>query len=244
MSGFQEYVAVEASFSCLLPESMGFEEGVVFPLCFTTAAHALFNKEFLALPRPGFDVGLGSAGKSVLIWGGASAVGMNAIQPASAAGLEVFATASAKNSEYLKTLGASRVFDYTSESVVAEIVAALDASACAGIFQAAGAEVSVKPCLEAVEKTTGDIFVVTTTLLVEGLVPEGVRAKMVFGDEHDDILEIWEKFLPQGLAQRKYLVAPEPVIIEKKGLEGIQEGFDVLRKGISAKKVVVVANQG
>jgi hypothetical protein len=32
------------------------------------------------------------------------------------------------------------------------------------------------------------------------------------------------------------------VIIEKKGQEGIQEGFDVLRKGISAKKVIVVAN--
>ncbi|KAJ5309478.1 uncharacterized protein N7443_001939 [Penicillium atrosanguineum] len=242
MGGFQEYVVAEASFTCLLPEDMEFEEGVVFPLGITTASHALFNKEFLALEKPGLEIEMGSMGKSVLIWGGASVVGTNAIQLACAAGLEVYATASERNFEYLKMLGVSRVFDYNSESVVDEIVAALDAPSCAGIFQAAGAEDSVKPCLEIAEKAMGNIFVVTTMPLVEGLVPEGVRAKMLFGDKHDDILEIWEKFLPQALVQQKYLVAPKPFVIEKKGLEGIQEGFDVLRKGVSAKKVVVVAH--
>jgi NADPH:quinone reductase and related Zn-dependent oxidoreductases len=240
--GFQESVVVEACFTCLLPEHMEYEEGVVFPLGVTTASHALFDKEYLALERPELDIVPGSLGKSVLVWGGASAVGMNAIQLACAAGLEVYATASARNFAYLKKLGASRVFDYTGQSVVDEIVTALDASACVGIFQAAGAESSVKPCLEVAEKAKGDIFLVTTTPLVEGLVPEGVRAKMLFGDKHDDILEIWEKFLPQALAQRKYLVAPEPVVTENRGLEGIQEGFDILRKGVSAKKVVVVAS--
>ncbi|KAJ5995423.1 oxidoreductase [Penicillium waksmanii] len=242
MGGFQEYVVAEASFACLIPEYMKFSDGVVFPLCFTTASHALFNSKFLALPKPGLDIEPGSSGKSVLIWGGASAVGMNAIQLARAAGVEVYATASPRNFEYLAKLGASQLFDYTSENVVADIVAALNKSVCSGIFQAAGAESSVKPCLDVADKTDGDIFVVTTTPLAEGLVPEGVRAKMVFGDEHDDILEIWEKFLPQALFQKKYLIAPEPVVVEQKGLEGIQEGLDMLRKGVSAKKVVVVGD--
>ncbi|CAI7572813.1 unnamed protein product [Penicillium pancosmium] len=242
IGGFQEYVVAEASFACLIPKYMKFSEGAVFPLCFTTASHALFNSKFLALPKPSLDIRPESSGKSVLIWGDASAVGMNAIQLARAAGLEVYATASPRNFEYLKKLGANRVFDYTSETAVAEIVAALGKSACTGIFQAAGAEASVKPCLDIADRADGNIFVVTTTPLVEGSVPEGVRAEMVFGNKHDDILEIWEKFLPQALFQKKYLIAPEPAVIEQKGLEGIQEGFNILRKGVSAKKIVVAAD--
>jgi hypothetical protein len=65
---------------------------------------------------------------------------------------------------------------------------------------------------------------------------------MVFVHEHDDILKIWGNFLPEALFQKKYLIAPEPVVIEQKGLEGIQEGLNMLRKGVSAKKIVVVVD--
>jgi hypothetical protein len=38
-----------------------------------------------------------------------------------------------------------------------------------------------------------------------------------------------------------YKVAPKPQVVPTKGLEGIQEALDVLKKGASATKLVVVA---
>lgn len=241
MSGFQEYVVVDAALTSAIPDWMSFPEASVFPLCFTTAAHALFNKEFLALPHPKLAAVREKLPKCILIWGGASAVGSNAIQLARAAGFEVITTASEKNFEYMKRLGASHVFDYNKEDIVSEIAVQLDVSDCAGIFQAAGMMSSTGPCLQIAKQVKQDIFVATTTPLQDDMIPEGVRAKMVFGTEHHDILSIWQNFLPHALAQREYVVAPAPYVMETKGLEGIQEGINELRKGVSAKKVIVVA---
>lgn len=244
MGGFQEYVVVDMVFTCAIPEGMSFAEASVFPLGFTTAAHALFNSKTLALPGPKVDSVPGSAGKRVLIWGGASSVGGNAIQLACAAGLEVLTTASKKNFEYVKKLGASMVFDYTSESVVADITSELDNSGvpCVGIFQAAGSNDSLGPVFEIAQRTKADMFVITTSPLQGGVVPEGVKAKMLFGNSHDDILGVWTEFLPQALKEAKYIVGPAPLVVETRGLDGIQLGYDILKKGVSARKVVVLAD--
>ncbi|GLI78501.1 hypothetical protein PoHVEF18_006819 [Penicillium ochrochloron] len=244
MGGFQEYVVVDMAFTCGIPGEMSFAEASVFPLGFTTAAHALFNSKTLALPGPEVDAVPGSKGERVLVWGGASSVGGNAIQLARAAGLEVLTTASKRNFEYVGELGASMVFDYGSESVVADLVSELDNSGvpCVGIFQAAGHSDSLRPCFEIAQRATGDIFVITTSPLQEGVVPEGVRAKMLLGDSHDDILSMWKEFLPKALEEGKYIVAPEPLVVETTGLEGIQLGYDILKKGVSARKVVVLAD--
>jgi hypothetical protein len=44
--------------------------------------------------------------------------------------------------------------------------------------------------------------------------------------------------LPAALAKGKYVAAPEPQVVGK-GLEDVQEAFDVNKRGVSAKKVVV-----
>jgi NADPH:quinone reductase-like Zn-dependent oxidoreductase len=62
--------------------------------------------------------------RTVLIWGGASAVGQYAIQLAKLGGLHVLTTASSKNFDLVKGLGADDVFDYRDESVVEKIRAA------------------------------------------------------------------------------------------------------------------------
>ena len=110
-----------------------------------------------------------------------------------------------------------------------------------GIFQAFG---SVEACLQLADKAKADLFVATVTPISDDKVPSGVRAKMVFGSTLTDNEigpVIFEDFLPKALMQRKYTVAPEPFIMGTKGLEGIQKGFDTLRNGVSAKKVVIVA---
>ena len=92
MGGFQEYVIADAGLTCHIPGFIPFAEASVFPLCVATSAHALFSIDFLAVPKP--KVEPVSIGKSILVWGGSSAVGSNAIPLAKAAGLEIFSTSS------------------------------------------------------------------------------------------------------------------------------------------------------
>ena len=220
------------------PDFISFAEASFFPLGVTTSSHGLFSEDFLGLPIPKLD--RVSTGKSVLVWGGSSAVRSNAIQLAKAAGYEFLTTASPRNFECVKSLGASKAFDYSSDKVTADVVEASDQSDCAGIFLAAG---SVEACLQVADQAKGDLFVATSNFIPEDKVPRGVRAKMVFGSalESEDLNAIFADFLPTALAERKYKVAPEPLILDTKGLEGIKKGVDTLRNGVSAKKVVVVA---
>jgi hypothetical protein len=49
---------------------------------------------------------------------------------------------------------------------------------------------------------------------------------------------LWRKYLPEALATRKFQAKPDPEILEG-GLERVQDGIDMLRKGVSAKKIVI-----
>lgn len=49
---------------------------------------------------------------------------------------------------------------------------------------------------------------------------------------------VWHKYIPQALASGKFQAKPDPEVIEG-GLEKVQTGIDLLRQGVSAKKVVV-----
>ena len=91
---------------------------------FTTASEVLLQADRLALSFPALNPK--PNGKAVLIWGGASSVGCNAIQLGVAAGDEVYTTRSSRNFDLCrKTLGASSVFDYGNADVVSQIVTAL-----------------------------------------------------------------------------------------------------------------------
>lgn len=238
---FQEYVVHEAAFACKIPDSLSFIDASVFPLCIATAAHGLYSKKYLNLPFPA--VNNAENGKSVLVWGGASAVGCNAIQLCKHSGFEVIATCSARNFDLVKSLGATKVFDYTSPTAMDDVAAELDKGTCAGILQAAG---PAKPAIDVSLKSKQRLFVATSNMVMEGDCPEGVNAKMIFAEEGGIIYyetndATFAKFLPEALAKGVYKVAPSPEVIETKGLEGIQEGIDLLRKGVSAKKIVIAA---
>lgn len=49
---------------------------------------------------------------------------------------------------------------------------------------------------------------------------------------------IWHEFMPAALAKGSFQAKPDPLVI-KGGLSKVQEGIDMLRKGVSAKKVVI-----
>ena len=239
--GFQDYVILDQIMACKIPDSMSFSEASVFPLCIATAAHALFQKDFLGMAYPKLNPT--STGKSVFIWGGSSSLGSNAIQLSKAAGFKVLTTCSPSNFNYVKSLGADQVFDYNSPSAINDIVAELDKGVCAGILQAAG---QVAPSCQLANKSKQKLFVATSIPFQAESVPEGVEAKMVIatGGEliyHETSPASFGGFLPEALAMGTYKVAPEPEVVPTKGLEGIQEALDILKKGVSAKKIVIEA---
>lgn len=135
-NGFQDYVPLDYTLMAKIPGDIPYRDAVVFGLCITTSSFSLFGKDFLHLDYP--KLGAPKKGKSVLVWGGSSGAGSNAVQMATGAGYDVITTCSPSNFDYAKDLGAVKVFDYKSPTVVEDIVAELDNGVCAGIYMAAG----------------------------------------------------------------------------------------------------------
>jgi hypothetical protein len=100
-------------------------------------------------------------GKTLLVWGGSTSVGSNAIQLAVAAGYDVITTASPRNFAYVKRLGAREAFDYRSKTVVSDIVSALRGREIAGAL-AIGAG-SAAACIDIVGACKGNRFVAMAT---------------------------------------------------------------------------------
>ena len=256
---FQTYTVLLVHMAAPIPITMPYENATVLPLALSTAACGLFQKDHLALQHPSAAPKL--IAKTLLIWGGSTSVGSNAIQLASAAGYEVITTASPQNFDYVKKLGASQVFDYHSKTVVKDIIAAFQGKTLAGAL-AIGIR-SAEPCVDIVHACKGNKFISMATpsvsftsgmsfRLVFKLVSSNVslqvkcltrhiRTKFIFGSslkENEVSKVIYEDFLPKALASGCYVAAPEPYVVGT-GLEYIQAGFDAQIKGVSARKVVV-----
>jgi NADPH:quinone reductase-like Zn-dependent oxidoreductase len=96
-------------------------------------------------------------GQTLLVWGGSTSVGSNAIQLALAAGYEVITTASPKNFDYVRRLGATKVFDYRSKTVVEDVIGALRNKQSAGAI--AIGDNSTEACIDILAASKGKKFV-------------------------------------------------------------------------------------
>jgi NADPH:quinone reductase-like Zn-dependent oxidoreductase len=101
--GYAEYARVKAEYLAEIPPGLDMETAASVPLAGHTAWQALF------------DHGQLQPGQRVLIHGGSGGVGHFAVQFAKAKGAEVFASGSKNSVEFIRSLGADRVIDYTSE---------------------------------------------------------------------------------------------------------------------------------
>ncbi|BFG26867.1 hypothetical protein CerSpe_131410 [Prunus speciosa] len=99
-----EYTAAEERVLALKPQNLSFVEAASLPLAIETAYEGLERTEF-------------SAGKSILVLGGAGGVGTHVIQLAKHVfgASKVAATASTRKLELLRSLGADLAVDYTKE---------------------------------------------------------------------------------------------------------------------------------
>ena len=259
---FQTYTVLLDHMASPIPSTLSYESACVLPLAMSTAACGLFQEDQLALQHP--SALPKPTGKTLLVWGGSTSVGSNAIQLAVAAGYEVFTTASPKNFDYVKRLGAAQVFDYNSKTVVADLIHAFEGKTTAGAISIGPG--AADACMDVLDKCKGNKFISMASYPIPQPPPKrfvllttiycfvswsianwvkskarGIRYKFIFGTTLIDngVGEaIYVDYLPDALAASTYIAAPEPVVVGK-GLEYIQAGLDLQKKGVSAKKVVV-----
>lgn len=235
---FQEYLLAAVDMTAKIPANMPYTDATVIPLATSTASHGLYSDGYLEQPLPQVDAK--PSGKAILIWGGSSSVGCMAIQLAKASGLTVVATASARNHDLVTGIGADHVVDHTSGTVVDEIVDYLKGKTVVGAYDAISARGTVEKCGEVLARSQGGKMI---TLVLPGpeSLPGGVVTKSVLGPAiHDTKVAtgVWSDFVGPALAKGVLKIAPKARILGT-GLEHVQEGVDILSKGVSAEKLVI-----
>ncbi|MBR7825714.1 zinc-binding alcohol dehydrogenase family protein [Actinospica sp. MGRD01-02] len=265
--GFQHYTVVLERMACPIPGELSFQDAAVLPLALSTAAAALFQTDQLALRHP--TASAEPTGQTLLVWGGSSSVGSNAIQLAVAAGYEVITTASPRNFDYVKSLGAVQVFDYHSPNVVPDIVAAFAGRRLAGAI--AIGETGAASCVRIVGACRGNRFVsiatppVSFATLADGdrgrfavprliwrLVTSNValqvrgrirrtRMKYIFGTtvKSNEVSTAIYRDYLPDALAEGRYAAAPAPMVVGHGLGDIQHAMDIQLKGVSAAKVVV-----
>lgn len=105
---YAEFAAIPENLAALKPTNLSYEEAATVPLAAMTALQALRDLGHI-LPR-----------HKVLINGAAGGVGMFAVQIAKALETEVTGVCSTRNLEFVRSLGADRIIDYTQQDFAAE----------------------------------------------------------------------------------------------------------------------------
>ncbi|RDW79284.1 zinc-binding alcohol dehydrogenase family protein [Aspergillus mulundensis] len=238
---FQEFVLAGWNGVIPLPESLSFEDAAVFPLA---SLAALSGFTTIGIP---LDARFTTEDKrAVLLWGGASSVGTMAIQFARQMGLVVYTTASAKNHEYLKSLGAHRTFDYHNADVVSQIVDAVKEDGVTLTDAQTFAWNSLQSVLDVLKETKGDKLGKVghaPPLLPDAPSMEGVEVKFVLPpmepaarEQHKN--QVFHGWLKPGLENGTVVPSPQVQLVEG-GLEGLNAALDIIKDGVSATKLVV-----
>lgn len=264
---FQEYTLVLERMASPIPPSLSFEDAAVLPLAVSTAACGLFGTDQLHLRRPCAHPE--PTGETVLVWGGATSVGCNAIQLAVAAGYDVIATTSPHNFAFAKSLGAAAVFDYHSTDVITDLIAAFKGRILAGAI--AFGTTSADGCVRVVAQCEGNKFVslatppvtfadlgesdrgrfatagVLSRLVATNIAlqlrarPRRIRSQYIWGSalKDNDLSLAIYRDFLPSALAEGRYAVVPPAQTIGDGLEFLQEALDTQRKGVSAKKIVI-----
>jgi NADPH:quinone reductase-like Zn-dependent oxidoreductase len=251
---FQGYTVLRPDMTSHIPSSMSYERACVLPLGVATAAAGLFQKDQLALQLP--TVPPVPTGKTLIVWGGSTSVGSNAIQLGVAAGYEVFTTASPSNFDCVKKLGASQAFDYKSKTVSADMIAAMKGKTAAGALSCGsnGAEA----CMAILDQCQGNKFISLAAYPAPEKEPESfvfprtifffaswmisfkgrgliksIKSGFIFATSvaYNEIGKaVYVDFLPKALETGSFVAAPEPYVFGR--------GLRVFRGLVSTRRRV------
>jgi NADPH:quinone reductase-like Zn-dependent oxidoreductase len=264
---FQQYTVVLERMAAPIPDSLPFEDAAVLPLAVSTAACGLFQTDQLGLKHPSPNPE--PTGETLLVWGGSTSVGSNAVQLAVAAGYQVIATSSPHNFEFVTSLGATQVFDYNSPSIVPDLIAAFDGRPMAGAI--AIGTTSGAACVRVVAASQGKKFVALASppvsfeslgdtdrsrlvrpRLIGRLISStvalrfrarfrGVGTKFIFGStlKANEVSTAIYRDFLPEALASGHYLAVPKPSVVGHGVQDLQQAMDLQRKGVSAAKVVV-----
>ncbi len=139
---YAEYITVPESSAVSKPANLTYEEAAAVPLTALTALRALRER------------GKISSGKKVIINGASGGVGTFSVQIAKALGAVVSGVCSTKNVEFVQSLGADNVVDYSKEDftthtqaydIIYDVVANTSFSACKNALTPNGIYITTVP---------------------------------------------------------------------------------------------------
>lgn len=215
----------------------------------------------------GTDTGGGTQKKenkqkeALLIWGASSSVGTMGVQSGrllkddrNSSFAAVYATAGLPNMQYVRSLGADRVFDYKDPKVVDAIVSAAreDGLVIRHCFLAVGQLASCQAVLKAFlgpdeggerkAKIGSAPIVPLDADLVEGVEVIFLQPSTQEGERLEQFRYWMGTWLREKLAKGDIRPSPEPTVVGK-GLGAINAGLDMFLQGVSCTKLVVEVEQ-
>ncbi|KAF5230076.1 hypothetical protein FANTH_13988 [Fusarium anthophilum] len=242
---FQEYSIMVEPMVAKIPDRIPFKEAAVLPIGLVTSAAMLFSPTLMGLDLPVAGTEINSKGKVVVVWGGSSSVGSNAIQTVKASGYIVAATASEHNHGLLREMNVDYVFDYKKEDIAEDIINTLSGIGdLAGVYCAVYSDTAITACATIADRLQGKKCLGTILppgMPIPGTTPDGVQVLIndhVLLGSIDTGKRLWVDWLPEALEDGTMKCLPHPEIIGK-GLEEIQHAIDAIAKGVSGKKLVI-----
>ncbi|CCO37916.1 Zinc-type alcohol dehydrogenase-like protein SAR2277 OS=Staphylococcus aureus (strain MRSA252) GN=SAR2277 PE=3 SV=1 [Rhizoctonia solani AG-1 IB] len=235
---FQEKTIVQTDIISKIPDNITEDQASTIPVASIAALCELFQKTGIEFPTNGPTAN----GKGVLILGGSSSVGQFAIQLARIAGFSpIVTTASVKHEGFLKSVGATHIFDRDVDaktvqsafpSPVALVVDAISASSTQELAYEVlttpspvpGAHLAlVLPLADSVkEKNSGNQVTVHSVLGISHML-------------RDLSVPFWQS-IGQWIKDGKFVPNQVQVV---GGLAAVPEALDLSRKGVSGVKIVI-----
>ncbi|KAM3086514.1 hypothetical protein ACMFMF_000463 [Clarireedia jacksonii] len=237
----QKKVLVPATSACPLPESMTFNEGAILPMAVQTTWAGWYSIGVARDTKYAPD-----DRKGVLVWGGGGSVGSAAIQVAKSMGFVVYATASAKHHEYLKTLGASKLFDYKETNVVEKIIQTAKEDGVTIDVGYTAAVGTVPSCMDVLQAAKGNEvarLASAARLPADLATVDGVEVKFVAAPldstERDEFSRfVYWTWLKEKLQSGDFVPSPRIKVVDG-GLESANKALDELKAGVSGVKLVL-----
>ncbi|KAE9388123.1 GroES-like protein [Gymnopus androsaceus JB14] len=258
---YAEYVRLYAAVTFKIPDGMSYEEGAVLPVVHLSVVQAFYMR--LNIPKP-FSQPSGDK-EIILIWGGSTAVGHNAIQLAKISNLRVFVTASTSVHDDLKALGAEKCFDYKAPDVVEQIRAAAGERGITYGFDTVSENGTTELCVDAMSSTRRSHLVVIVYPRKETLERRkdvkvelcAVYTMLGFGfkfahmipfpvvpNDKVRVLEYVEDYMPrvlEGWQSGKGSSTLKPMRLRRlgTGLDKIDQGLKIMRDGEYGREKLV-----
>ncbi len=179
--GYAEYtVAAEGSLA-LKPQRLSFDEAATVPVGAVAAWQGLF------------DAGKLEAGQRVLIQGAAGGVGLFAVQFARWKGAHVIATTSSANVDFVRSLGAETVIDYTKTALTSVVH---DVDLAFNVIGGSTLEEAVQ-----VLKRGGTLVSIAGQPAAENVQERGVRVTSFFTQINSERLQTVARLIDEGQIQ-------------------------------------------